>query len=59
MRVLERAADCLHLAELSDRPRERVALIQAGCTGYEVTLAPIGPDDREVGPPTQLAVFTR
>lgn len=146
-RVLERAADRLHLDELSDRRRERVALIQAGLTyrdsrfegfdvatlieviehldeprlaaleqvvfvhaapptvivttpnrehnvrfeslpagrlrhrdhrfewtraefarwaqrvadahGYQVTLAPVGPDDPEVGPPTQMAVFAR
>lgn len=146
-RVLERAADRLHLDELSDRQRGRVALIQAGLTyrdsrfdgfdaatlieviehldeprlaaleqvvfahaapatvivttpnqehnvrfeslpagqfrhrdhrfewtraefarwaehvgaahGYRVAFAPIGPDDPEVGPPTQMAVFTR
>lgn len=146
-RVLERAADRLHLDELSDRQRDRVALIQAGLTyrdsrfdgfdaatlieviehldearlaaleqvvfahaapatvivttpnqehnvrfeslpagqfrhrdhrfewtsaefaawaehvaathGYRVGFAPIGPDDPEVGPPTQMAVFTR
>ncbi|MGY3339365.1 3' terminal RNA ribose 2'-O-methyltransferase Hen1 [Streptomyces filamentosus] len=27
--------------------------------GYGVEFAPVGPDDPEVGPPTQLAVFTR
>ncbi len=27
--------------------------------GYSVRHAPIGPDDPEVGPPTQMAVFTR
>jgi hypothetical protein len=27
--------------------------------GYSVELAPIGPVDPEVGPPTQMAVFTR
>jgi SAM-dependent methyltransferase len=27
--------------------------------GYTVALAPVGPDDPEVGPPTQLAVFHR
>jgi 3' terminal RNA ribose 2'-O-methyltransferase Hen1 len=27
--------------------------------GYTVALLPVGPDDPEVGPPTQLAVFTR
>ncbi len=27
--------------------------------GYTVSLAPIGDDDPEVGPPTQMAVFTR
>lgn len=146
-RVLGRATDRLHLDELSDRQRERVALIQAGLTyrdsrfegfdvatlieviehldeqrlaalervvfahaapptvivttpnrehnvrfeslpagrlrhrdhrfewtraeltgwaqrvgaahGYQVTWAPVGPDDPEVGPPTQMAVFTR
>jgi 3' terminal RNA ribose 2'-O-methyltransferase Hen1 len=146
-RALERAADRLHLDELADRQRERVALIQAGLTyrdsrfdgfdaatlveviehldeprlaalervvfahaapptvivttpnrehnvrfaslpagefrhrdhrfewtraefarwaqriagahGYRTRLAPIGPDDPEVGPPTQMAVFTR
>lgn len=26
--------------------------------GYTVTFAPVGPDDPEVGPPTQMAVFT-
>ncbi|ANW17600.1 3' terminal RNA ribose 2'-O-methyltransferase Hen1 [Streptomyces clavuligerus] len=27
--------------------------------GYRVALVPVGPDDPEVGPPTQMAVFTR
>jgi hypothetical protein len=27
--------------------------------GYEARFVPIGPDDPEVGPPTQMAVFTR
>jgi 2-polyprenyl-3-methyl-5-hydroxy-6-metoxy-1,4-benzoquinol methylase len=27
--------------------------------GYQVRYLPVGPDDPEVGPPTQLAVFTR
>lgn len=27
--------------------------------GYDVRYLPVGPDDPEVGPPTQLAVFTR
>ncbi|MEU4682825.1 3' terminal RNA ribose 2'-O-methyltransferase Hen1 [Streptomyces xinghaiensis] len=31
----------------------------AGRHGYEVAFAPVGPDDPEVGPPTQLARFTR
>lgn len=31
----------------------------AGSYGYSVAFTPIGPDDPEVGPPTQLAVFTR
>jgi 3' terminal RNA ribose 2'-O-methyltransferase Hen1 len=31
----------------------------AGEFGYAVRLAPIGPDDSAVGPPTQMAVFTR
>ncbi|MFE5597277.1 3' terminal RNA ribose 2'-O-methyltransferase Hen1 [Streptomyces sp. NPDC056549] len=31
----------------------------AGQYGYEVGFAPVGPDDLEVGPPTQMAVFTR
>jgi hypothetical protein len=30
----------------------------AGRFGYAVRFAPIGPDDAEVGPPTQMAVFT-
>ncbi|WP_329114773.1 3' terminal RNA ribose 2'-O-methyltransferase Hen1 [Streptomyces sp. NBC_01353] len=30
----------------------------AGQYGYEVAFTPIGPDDPEVGPPTQMAVFT-
>ncbi|MFF4965814.1 3' terminal RNA ribose 2'-O-methyltransferase Hen1 [Streptomyces sp. NPDC001037] len=29
----------------------------AGRHGYEVRLVPVGPDDPEVGPPTQMAVF--
>ena len=146
-RVLERAARRVHLDELSDRQRERVALIQAGLTyrdrrfagfdvatlveviehldeqrlaaleqvvfvhaapstvivttpnaehnvrfaslpagefrhrdhrfewtraefgrwadgvadahGYRVQMSPIGSDDPEVGPPTQMAVFAR
>jgi hypothetical protein len=31
----------------------------AGCRGYTVRYAEIGPDDPEVGPPTQMAIFTR
>ncbi|GHE53950.1 3' terminal RNA ribose 2'-O-methyltransferase Hen1 [Streptomyces longispororuber] len=27
--------------------------------GYDVTYAPVGPDDPEVGPPTQMAAFTQ
>ncbi|WP_329137522.1 3' terminal RNA ribose 2'-O-methyltransferase Hen1 [Streptomyces sp. NBC_01476] len=30
----------------------------AGRYGYQVAYTPVGPDDPEVGPPTQLAVFT-
>ncbi|MEU8674833.1 3' terminal RNA ribose 2'-O-methyltransferase Hen1 [Streptomyces sp. NPDC048560] len=30
----------------------------AGRHGYEVAFVPVGPDDPEVGPPTQMAVFT-
>lgn len=30
----------------------------AGRHGYEVGFTPVGPDDPEVGPPTQMAVFT-
>ncbi|MFH9552634.1 3' terminal RNA ribose 2'-O-methyltransferase Hen1 [Streptomyces sp. NPDC017435] len=30
----------------------------AGRHGYEVGFVPVGPDDPEVGPPTQMAVFT-
>ena len=31
----------------------------AAASGYEVRYLPVGPDDPAVGPPTQLAVFTR
>jgi hypothetical protein len=31
----------------------------AAAYGYEVSYRPVGPDDPEVGPPTQLAVFRR
>lgn len=31
----------------------------AGRHGYDVAFTPVGPDDPEVGPPTQMAVFTR
>jgi 3' terminal RNA ribose 2'-O-methyltransferase Hen1 len=31
----------------------------AGRRGYQVRFLPVGPDDPEAGPPTQLAVFTR
>ncbi len=31
----------------------------AGEYGYEVGFTPVGPDDPEVGPPTQMAVLTR
>ncbi|MER7621663.1 3' terminal RNA ribose 2'-O-methyltransferase Hen1 [Streptomyces sp. NPDC126503] len=31
----------------------------AGRYGYEVELVPVGPEDPEVGPPTQMAAFTR
>jgi SAM-dependent methyltransferase len=31
----------------------------AGRRDYQVRFLPVGPDDPEVGPPTQLAVFTR
>jgi hypothetical protein len=27
--------------------------------GYAVRFAPVGPEDEAVGPPTQMAVFTR
>ncbi|MEU2420772.1 3' terminal RNA ribose 2'-O-methyltransferase Hen1 [Streptomyces sp. NPDC007851] len=30
----------------------------AGLHGYEVEFIPVGPEDPEVGPPTQMAVFT-
>ncbi|UFR01738.1 3' terminal RNA ribose 2'-O-methyltransferase Hen1 [Streptomyces sp. Go40/10] len=30
----------------------------AGRHGYEVAFTPVGPDDPEVGPPTQMATFT-
>ena len=30
-----------------------------GISGYTVAFRPIGPDDPEVGPPTQMAVFSR
>jgi 3' terminal RNA ribose 2'-O-methyltransferase Hen1 len=30
----------------------------AGRHGYEVEFVPVGPDDTEVGPPTQMAVFS-
>jgi len=31
----------------------------AGERGYDVRFLPVGPDDPEVGPPSQMAVFTR
>ncbi|MFE0733437.1 3' terminal RNA ribose 2'-O-methyltransferase Hen1 [Streptomyces sp. NPDC058855] len=31
----------------------------AGRYGYEVEFVPVGPEDPEVGPPTQMAAFTR
>jgi hypothetical protein len=31
----------------------------ARCYGYLVRFLPVGPDDPEVGPPTQMAVLTR
>ena len=31
----------------------------AGAFGYEARVLPIGPDDPEVGPPTQMAVFEK
>jgi hypothetical protein len=31
----------------------------ASSYGYSVRYLPIGPDDPEVGPPTQMAVFTK
>ncbi|MFD8555359.1 3' terminal RNA ribose 2'-O-methyltransferase Hen1, partial [Streptomyces fradiae] len=30
----------------------------AGRHGYAVAFTPVGPEDPEVGPPTQMAVFT-
>ena len=33
--------------------------VTAAAHGYTVRFAPIGPDDPEVGPPTQMAVFRR
>jgi 3' terminal RNA ribose 2'-O-methyltransferase Hen1 len=33
--------------------------VAAARHGYSVRYLPIGPDDPEVGPPTQMAVFTR
>ncbi|MFE3018885.1 3' terminal RNA ribose 2'-O-methyltransferase Hen1 [Streptomyces sp. NPDC059256] len=35
------------------------ALGTAERNGYDVAFTPVGPDDPEVGPPTQMAVFTR
>jgi hypothetical protein len=31
----------------------------AAAHGYQVRFVPVGDDDSEVGPPTQLGVFTR
>jgi 3' terminal RNA ribose 2'-O-methyltransferase Hen1 len=43
-----------------DRTQFRAWAEQVADTyGYTVGFAPVGPDDPEVGPPTQLAVFTR
>jgi 3' terminal RNA ribose 2'-O-methyltransferase Hen1 len=43
-----------------DRARFRAWAEQvADSYGYRVGFAPVGPDDPEVGPPTQLATFTR
>lgn len=43
-----------------DRSQFRAWAEQVGDSyGYTVRFAPVGPDDPEVGPPTQLAAFTR
>ncbi len=41
-------------AQFADWARQTAAL-----HGYAVRFGPVGPDDPEVGPPTQMAVFTR
>jgi hypothetical protein len=35
------------------------AAATAASYGYEVRFAPVGPEDPKVGPPSQLAVFSR
>lgn len=48
-----------HRFEWSRAEFSRWAERVAAAHGYRVELAPIGPDDAEVGPPTQMAVFSR
>ncbi|MFK0260424.1 3' terminal RNA ribose 2'-O-methyltransferase Hen1 [Streptomyces angustmyceticus] len=46
-----------HRFEWTREEFRRWAREVAGRHGYEVSFAPVGPDDPEVGPPTQLAHF--
>ncbi|MFF0780585.1 3' terminal RNA ribose 2'-O-methyltransferase Hen1 [Streptomyces sp. NPDC003720] len=47
-----------HRFEWSREEFRAWAAAVAGRHGYEVAFVPVGPDDPEVGPPTQMAVFS-
>ncbi|HYO10903.1 MAG TPA: 3' terminal RNA ribose 2'-O-methyltransferase Hen1 [Tepidisphaeraceae bacterium] len=48
-----------HRFEWTRQQFQAWAIAVAERTGYAVRFAPVGPDDPEVGPPTQMAVFQR
>ncbi|MFG2575744.1 3' terminal RNA ribose 2'-O-methyltransferase Hen1 [Streptomyces sp. NPDC048481] len=48
-----------HRFEWTRREFRAWAAAVAGRHGYDVAFLPVGPDDPEVGPPTQMAVFER
>ncbi|MGW1974280.1 3' terminal RNA ribose 2'-O-methyltransferase Hen1 [Streptomyces sp. NPDC001889] len=48
-----------HRFEWTRREFREWSAAVAGREGYTVEFLPVGPDDPEVGPPTQMAVFTR
>ena len=61
-RLTERPAPAMGSRTMTHAPRPiapRLAAAAAAAYGYSVELRPVGDEDPEVGPPTQMAVFRR